>query len=66
LQLQTTVSFKMKHTEFGLYNQLFSASHALLMFERHKSIKTPICPTLYFTLYKCHVHHFFASLCTAA
>jgi len=46
LQLQTTVSFEKKHTEFELqaYNKLFNASHVSLVVEKHNFIEILIYP----------------------
>jgi len=40
LQLQTTISFKTKHIQSELCNQLFTASHVSLLFKKHNSIET--------------------------
>jgi len=38
-QLQTTISFVMEHISCDLHNELFNASHASLLFEKHNSIE---------------------------
>jgi len=39
LQLQMTISFKIKHIKIASYNKLFNANHALLVCARHNSIE---------------------------
>jgi len=44
LQLQTTITFEMKHISFELYTKLFNASHVSLGLEKRNSIETLIYP----------------------
>jgi len=42
LQLQTTISFKTKHSYSELYNKIFNVNHVPLLFKKHNSIETNI------------------------